>query len=41
MAKSYVAAAAIGHWGFGEPIGPTHLAAIGFISVGVALLATA
>jgi multidrug transporter EmrE-like cation transporter len=40
-AVSYVAAAAIGHWGFGEPIGPTHLAAIGFISVGVALLATA
>ncbi len=40
-AISYVAAAAIGHWGFGEPIGPAHVAAIGFISLGVVLLATA
>jgi multidrug transporter EmrE-like cation transporter len=40
-AASYVAAAAIGHWGFGEPLGATHLAAIGFISVGVVLLAAA
>ena len=40
-AISYVAAAAIGHWGFGEPIGPAHIAAIGCISAGVVLLATA
>jgi len=38
-AISYVAAALIGHYVFAEPLGGAHLAAIGFISVGVALLA--
>jgi small multidrug resistance pump len=40
-AVSYIAAALIGHYGFGEPITPTHIAAIGFIGVGVVLLAMA
>lgn len=40
-AISYVAAAAIGHFAFAEPLGAQHLAAIGFISVGVILLAFA
>jgi small multidrug resistance pump len=40
-AASYVAVALIGHFGFAEPIGPSHMAAIGLISAGVLLLALA
>ncbi len=40
-AASYVAALLIGHFAFAEPIGTTHLAAVGLISLGVLLLATA
>lgn len=40
-AVSYIAAALIGHFGFGEPLTATHIAAIGFIGVGVVLLAMA
>jgi multidrug transporter EmrE-like cation transporter len=39
-AVSYVAAALIGHYGFGEVLGPTRLAALGLICAGVVLLAT-
>ena len=38
-AISYVAAALIGHYAFAEPLGGAHIAAIGLISVGVALMA--
>ena len=38
-AISYVAAALIGHYAFAEPLGASHLAAIGLISAGVVLLA--
>ena len=40
-AISYVAALLIGHYVFAEPLGPMHLSAIAFISVGVVLLAFA
>lgn len=40
-AVSYIAAAMIGHYGFGEPIGPQHIAAIALIGAGVMLLAFA
>jgi small multidrug resistance pump len=40
-AVSYIAAAIIGHYGFGEPIGPQHMAAIALIGAGVVLLAFA
>jgi drug/metabolite transporter (DMT)-like permease len=40
-AASYVAALLIGHFAFAEPLGTTHLAAVGLISLGVLLLATA
>jgi multidrug transporter EmrE-like cation transporter len=40
-AASYVAALIIGHYGFGEPISPQHIAAIGLICAGVVLLAFA
>ena len=40
-AASYVAALLIGHFAFAEPIGTTQLAAVGLISLGVLLLATA
>ena len=40
-AISYVAAALIGHYGFGEPLGPVQFAALALISCGVALLAFA
>lgn len=40
-AISYVAAAAIGHYAFGEPLGVSHIAAIGLICGGVVLLAFA
>lgn len=40
-AISYVAAAVIGHFGFGEPISLGHIAAIGLIGAGVILLAFA
>ena len=40
-AISYVAAALIGHYAFGEPLGVTHLAAIALICGGVVLLAFA
>jgi drug/metabolite transporter (DMT)-like permease len=40
-AISYVAAALIGHYAFGEPLGITHLAAIALICGGVVLLAFA
>jgi multidrug transporter EmrE-like cation transporter len=40
-AVSYVAAALIGHYGFGEPLGALHIVAIGLIGVGVVLLAAA
>jgi multidrug transporter EmrE-like cation transporter len=40
-AVSYVAAALIGHYGFAEPLGATHLAAIGLICAGVMMLALA
>jgi small multidrug resistance pump len=40
-AVSYIAAAAIGHYGFGEPITTQHMAAIALIGAGVVLLAFA
>ena len=40
-AISYVAATVIGHYAFGEPLGVPHIAAIGLICGGVALLAFA
>jgi multidrug transporter EmrE-like cation transporter len=40
-AASYIAAALIGHFVFGEPLGLRHLGAIGLICVGVVLLAFA
>lgn len=40
-AISYVAAAIIGHYGFGEALGPAHLFALALICTGVALLAFA
>ena len=40
-AASYVAAMAIGHYLFGEPIRMMHIGAMGFIAVGVVLLACA
>jgi multidrug transporter EmrE-like cation transporter len=40
-AISYVAAALIGHYSFGESLSVVHLAAIGLIAAGVALLALA
>lgn len=40
-AISYVAAALIGHYGFAEPLGMAHMAAIGLICGGVLLLALA
>ncbi len=38
-AISYIAAALIGHYGFGEPLTPRHVAAIALIGGGVVLLA--
>lgn len=38
-AVSYIAAMLIGHFAFAEPIGMMHLGAIGFISIGVIMLA--
>ena len=40
-AISYVAAALIGHYGFGEPLGMMQVGAIGLISLGVIMLAFA
>ncbi len=40
-AISYVAAALIGHYAFGEPLGATHIAAIVLICGGVVMLAFA
>ena len=40
-AISYVVAALIGHYGFGEPLGLPHLAAIALICAGVVILALA
>lgn len=40
-AISYIAAALIGHYAFQEPMGVTHMAAIGLICVGVIALAFA
>jgi small multidrug resistance pump len=40
-AISYVAAALIGHYGFGEPLGVTQIAAIALICGGVFILALA
>ena len=40
-AISYVAALAIGHYAFGEPIGPMHFGAMALICAGVVLLAMA
>ncbi|MBI0434212.1 EamA family transporter [Roseomonas sp. KE0001] len=40
-AASYVLVALIGHFAFGETLGAQKIAAIGLISLGVALLATA
>ena len=40
-AVSYVAALLIGHYAFGETIGPMHLGAIVLICAGVAMLAAA
>jgi multidrug transporter EmrE-like cation transporter len=40
-AISYVAAAAIGHFAYAEPIGAAHIGALGLISAGVVLLAFA
>jgi len=40
-AISYVAAALIGHYAFGESLGPAHLAAIALICGGVLILALA
>jgi multidrug transporter EmrE-like cation transporter len=40
-ALSYVAAVAIGHFAFAEPVGPMHIGALGLISAGVLILALA
>ena len=40
-AVSYVAGAAIGHFAFGDMLGPAKVAALGLICAGVALLAVA
>lgn len=40
-AVSYIAAALIGHYGFGEPLGAMRIAAIGVIAAGVVMLAAA
>jgi len=40
-AVSYVAAALIGHFGFGETLGAVHIGALALISAGVVLLAFA
>jgi small multidrug resistance pump len=40
-AISFVAAALIGHFGFAEPLGAVHLAALALISAGVVMLALA
>ena len=40
-AVSYVAAMLIGHFGFAEPLGLMHIAALGLICSGVVLLALA
>jgi len=40
-AVSYVAAAFIGHYVFGEPLTPQHIGAISLISIGVLMLALA
>ncbi len=40
-AASYVAAMAIGHFVFAEPIGPMHIGAMVLIAAGVVLLAAA
>ncbi len=40
-AISYVAAALIGHYAFGEALGTTHIAAIALICAGVVILALA
>jgi len=40
-AISYVAAALIGHYGFAEPLGGMHMAALALISAGVVMLAFA
>ncbi len=40
-AISYIAAALVGHYVFGEPLSPTHIGAIGLIGAGVVLLAFA
>ena len=40
-AVSYLAAALIGHYGFAEPLGTMHLAALGLICCGVVMLAFA
>ena len=40
-AISYVAAALIGHYGFAEPLGATHLGALALICAGVVMLALA
>jgi multidrug transporter EmrE-like cation transporter len=40
-AISYIAAALVGHFGFGEPISAIHIAALGLIAAGVVLLAFA
>jgi multidrug transporter EmrE-like cation transporter len=40
-AVSYVAALAIGHFAFGEPVGLVHIGAVTMICGGVALLAAA
>jgi len=40
-ALSYIAAVAIGHFAFAEPVGPMHLGALGLIFTGVVMLALA
>lgn len=40
-AISYVAATLIGHYVFAEPLGPMHIGALVFITVGVVMLALA
>ena len=40
-AASYVAAMLIGHFAFGEPLGPMHLGAMALICAGVVMLAAA
>ncbi len=40
-ALSYIAAALVGHFVFGEALGPLHLGGIGLIGAGVVLLAFA